>query len=188
MFPGQPLSTLPSLPLLLPAANPGPSAGFPRGQRCADPCPEGPLVSPRGQAELTSAVFGDPDVQTRDSVLGSATRMGISISHQPPGSIIPLFETLRKPSAATAGRHISQAGGCRGGCVEAAAAFLSLTPGLPVSVGASSVSDVPGTAPCQHHQGPNTQNFLTQSHHLPLCWDLHFSPWMLIVVVVLVLK
>ena len=69
------------------------------------------------------------------------------------------------------------------------ATVLSLTPGLPVSVGASSVSHVPRTARLANTiKGQMRRTSPTQSHHLPLCWDLHFSPWMLIVVVVLVLK
>lgn len=99
-------------------------------------------------------------MQTRDSVLGSATRMGISISHQPPGSIIPLFETLHKPSPATAGRHISQAGGCRGGCVEAAWQHSSASlQGSRCLLGQAQSPTFPELPPCQHHQGPNAQNF-----------------------------
>lgn len=58
------------------------------------------------------------DMQKCDPALGSATRMGNSISHWPLGSLIPLFETPGKPPAVTAGRHISQAGRCRDGYVQ----------------------------------------------------------------------
>lgn len=117
-------------------------------------------------------------MQKRDSVLGSATRMGISISHQPPGSIIPLFETLHKPSAATAGRHISQAGGCRGGYVETVwqHSSASFQGSRYVCRGKLSLRRSQNCPLANTIKGQMHRTSPTQTHHLPLCWDLYFFP------------
>ena len=99
-------------------------------------------------------------MQKRDSVLESAPGMGISISHWPPGPIIPLFETLRKPSAATAGRHISQAAGCRVDAWRPRGHIPQPHSRAPVRLsGKHGLGRSQNCPPRQHHQGPNAQDF-----------------------------
>lgn len=111
--------------------------------------------------------------------------MGIFISHWPLGSIIPLFKKLCKPQVMTAGRHISQAGGCQeriwGVCVVT---FFSLIPGLLIHLlGKNWPQMFPGfILPRQHHQRPHLKKLpnaqiLLKCPHAGICL---FSLWGLI--------